>query len=104
MIAQVGVLLELRVVEALAAVEDARLARLRGEPSERAHDGVAHPAALPTGDPRRHRPVADVGRGREHDHRRVGGGGHVADRGLLLPAKHITEHFVIVEKNLGNLI
>ena len=42
-IAQVGVLLELRVVEALPAVEDARLARLGGEPAERAHDGVAHP-------------------------------------------------------------
>ena len=46
MIAEVGVLLELRVVEALAAVEDPRLARLRGKAAKRAHDRVAHPLQI----------------------------------------------------------
>ena len=48
MIAQVGVLLQLRVVEALPAVEDARLARLGGEAAERAHYGVPHPLQTKT--------------------------------------------------------
>ena len=59
-VAEVGVLLEFRVVETLAAVEDARLPRLRGEAAERAHDRVTHPLPLPTRNPLRYRAVPDM--------------------------------------------
>ena len=60
MVAEVRVLLELRVVEALAAVEDARLPRFRGEAAECAHDRVTHPLPLPTRDTLRYRAIPEV--------------------------------------------
>ena len=84
-VAEVGVLLEFRVVEALAAVEDPRPARLRGEPAQRTHDRVPHPLSLPAGDALGDRLVADVLRRGEDDDARVVRRGNVADRDLLLP-------------------
>ena len=54
MVAEVGVLLELRVVEALSAVEDPRPARLRREPAQRTHDRVTHPLRCKSIDVRVH--------------------------------------------------
>ena len=84
-VAEVGVLLEFRVVEALAAVEDPRPARLRREAAQRAHDRVPHPLPLPAGDALGDRLVADVLRRGEDNDGRVVRRGDVADRNLLLP-------------------
>ena len=73
MIAQIGMLLQLCVLEALPAEEDVRPPRGHREPPDGGHDAVVHPLGLLAGQALEGGAVAGVLRAGEDDHAEVVG-------------------------------